>query len=783
MKKWTLTVTALVCAVSLAAQPRLSHDSIDEVLAVMTLEEKAEMLVGAEWKGSQVSAQSLVMGDNVTGRVPGAAGFTVPIPRLGIPGFVVADGTAGLRINPAREGTEKTFYCTAFPVGTLLSSSWDTALVEAAGAAMGEEVREYGVDALLGPGINIMRSPLCGRNFEYYSEDPCLTGKIAAAMIRGIQSRGVGTSLKHFAVNNQETNRPNLDAQADDRTVREIYLRGFEIAVKEGRPWTIMSANNYLNGVHTSESPYLLTDILRGEWGFDGVVMTDWLCGVDPVAQVAAGNDLLMPGLEYQKDELLKAMQDGRLSMEDVDRDVRRILELVMKSPVFQGYAYSNEPNLEAHAAVARRSAAEGMVLLENSGALPLGKEVRRIALFGNTSYDFIRGGSGSAAMAGARTVSFTEAILEAGYVLDEGLRQAYEAWIRDKRPVDNGTFKVLALEKRAPEMVPEASLVEASVRAADAVIFTLGRSSGEGHDRSEKDNFLLTDSEKKAIASISVAAHRAGKPFIVILNIGGVIETASWKDAADALLLSWQGGQEGAPAVVDILSGKVNPSGKLPMTFGVHLSDYASSANFPQDAEDYPVAFSPLWKHTPYAAMIHLEENTGRPNIDFTRYEEGIWVGYRDFEHFGKPVSYPFGYGLSYTSFQYGRPRITHKDGKYTVTLKVKNTGKVAGKEVVQLYLSAPSGRHEKPEKELRAFAKTALLAPGESERVTLTFTDYDLASFDTEARAWVADRGRYAVKIGSSSRDIRRAATFKLKDRQAWPVTKESPEIVESL
>lgn len=779
MKKTTLLISALLCTITMMAQPKLSQDNIDEVIAALTLEEKADLLVGGEWIATDKSAESLVMGDEAASRVPGAAGHTTAIPRLGIPSVLVADGPAGLRIYPKRKDVSKTFYTTAFPVGCLLASTWDTEIVGEVGQAMGNEVLEYGLDAILGPSINLMRHPLCGRNFEYYSEDPLLSGKIAAAMIRGIQSQGVGTSLKHYAVNNQETNRPNMVAHVDDRSMRELYLRGFEIAVREGQPWTVMTANNNVNGAHASESPYLLTDILRGEWGYQGVVMTDWLCGYNPVAQIHAGNELLMPGLAYQRDTLLEAMKNGSLSMADVDRSLRRILKLIVRSPYFHHYKYSDAPDLKAHALVTRHSAAEGMVLLSNNGALPL--KQKRIALFGNSSYSFLSGGTGSGDANNPFTVSLQDGLRNNGFILSDSLASVYEVWLKAKTPKQKGI--VLPKKELAPEMIPASNLVSEQIAASDAVVYTLGRVSGEGRDRDEQNDFLLTAAEQQVIAMLSAEAHRQGKPFVVVLNVGGAVETASWKNKADAILLAWQGGQEGGNSVSDILCGRVNPSGKLPMTFPVSLADLEANKNFPLGCGNFPISFSPLWKHTAYAKAIKIEQDQGRRNIDHTYYEEGLWVGYRDIDHYDKPVSYPFGFGLSYTQFSYAKPVIQRSNTGYTVTLNIANTGNVAGKEVVELYVSAPQGKLGKPVKELKAFAKTRLLKPGESQTLTLTFTDYDLASFDTAARAWVADKGKYIVSLGASSKDLRQQTSVRLRKTLHWPVTKTSPEIVESL
>ena len=729
--------------------PQLGKAPLEKVIQAMTVDEKIRLLTGT----GEVAEDILVAVGETDKIVPGAAGTTYPILRLGIPAMVMADGPAGLRISARRDSCPRTFYCTAFPVATLLASTWNTDLVQQVGQAMGNEVLEYGCDILLAPALNIHRNPLCGRNFEYYSEDPFLTGKIAVAMVKGIQQNGVGTSVKHFAVNNQETNRIANDAILSPRAMREIYLKGFEMVVKEANPWTVMSSYNKINGVYTSESYDLLTTILRKEWGYQGMVVTDWFGGRDAVGQVQAGNDLLMPGKIRQQDSIRQALKTGKLSMADVDRNVRRVLELILKTPRFKGYPYSEQPDLKAHASVTREAAAEGMILLKNDGkTLPLAADVRDIAVFGNTSYQFIAGGTGSGDVEEAYSVSLEEGLTGAGFILDKGLKQHYLDYIRaEEAKIDWKKYNHVT-----PPRIVECTLDEGLIRRK-AEETDMAMNAGEYSDRKVKDDFELCADEREMLEKVTRIFHQEGKKVVVILNIGGVIETASWKDRPDAILLAWQGGQEGGNSVADILSGKVNPSGKLPMTFPVRYEDAASSENFPLIGDEEALDI--------YREFYTGPKGTDRPNIDFTRYEEGIYVGYRYFDKYRVDVSYPFGFGLSYTGFTYSKPRYLRTEQGYEFSCTVTNTGKIPGKEVVQLYIAAPGKTMVKPQKELKAFAKTKILAPGESEVVRLVVGLSELASFDEQASCWAVESGRYLAIWGSSSRDCRLKQSFTLR------------------
>ena len=711
--------------------PQLGKDNIEDVIASMTQQEKVYLLMGLgenNWSNPKTGPKTVI--------IDGEAGLTWAIPRLGITPAVLTDGPAGLRIESHPEGLNFTRYCTAFPTATALSSTWNTELVETVGKAMGNEVLEYGSDVLLAPAINIHRNPLCGRNFEYYSEDPLIAGKMGAAMVRGVQSNGVGTSLKHFAANNIETNRNSINAVISQRALREIYLRGFELVVKESQPWTVMSSYNRLNGFYTSENYDLITTILRDEWKFNGMVMTDWDGGIDAVAQMNAGNDMIMPGCK-QREELLKALKDKTIDEMVLDRNLARILTFIMKTPRFKSYAFSNKPDLNAHLKISKTAATEGMILLKNdNSALPF-KSIKNIALFGKTSYRYIAGGTGSGEVNYEYATTINESFEKNGYNISKPLELIYKNFIDTVSKTATKENRKFIVDFHA-EMPLDKEQIISQVKKTDIAIITIGRNAGEGSDRKVSD-FSLTSTEKQLIREVSEAYHAANKKVVVVLNIGGVIATSDWREYPDAILLAWQTGQEGASALVDILNGKVNPSGKLPMSFPMSYSDVPSAKTFPGVPANNPVN---------------------------AVYQEGIYVGYRYYDSFKVPTAYEFGYGLSYTQFEYSNIQLSSKEfnNEITVKMTVKNTGKKEGKEAVELYLHAPNIEIEKPVQELKGFAKTRILKPGESQEISFTLDARSLASFWTNISSWVAEKGTYEVRIGASSKDIRLTSGFTL-------------------
>ena len=759
-----IVAVAVMCGYSLRLSAQtLKAESIDEVINAMTLEEKCHLALGCG------------MHFNDDAKFPGTAGSTFGIARLGIPETYCADSQQGLRMDSKRAWDHHDYYPTDFVASMTLASTWDREAAFKVGQGIGNEVKEFGLDWILSPSMNLIRNVLCGRNHEYYSEDPYLSGTIAAGYVNGVQSEGTAACPKHFIANNQETNRNNNISQISQRALREIYLKAFEIMIKESNPWTIMTSYNKLNGPYAVQNHELLTTIVRDEWGWKGMYVSDWNAGDDAVAAMKAGNDMLQPGQDRQYQAILAAAKSGELSMEILNANVRRILEYVVKTHNFKKAGHKcdkpccmpmcSEENLKAHAKVVREVGADGIVLLSNNGILPL--TGKKVALFGCTSYDWISGGSGfGGTSVGHYTVSLIEGMRSVGYEIYKPLIGIYTKHIADeeKRLFPNGRPQFSLLPPaRAEEKQFTADELNAAIEGSDVAIISLGRKSGEAADRPESD-FYLKEGEAQLIKAVSEAYHAKGKKVVVLLDICSPIDVASWQNQVDALVCTWQGGQESGFSVADVLSGKVNPNGKLPMTFQIKYGDAYADKNFPANVDDKTLGAMFMWGRNKDDA----KKREPQANIDYTNYEEDIYVGYRYFDSFGKPVAYPFGFGLSYTTFGYENLSVSEANGTYTVKVDVKNTGSKAGRNVVELFVAAPNSKKaNKPEKELRNYAKTKLLQPGETETVTMKVTTEDLASFNEKASAWKTDAGVYTFMICSSANDVEAKATAKVK---AW-------------
>lgn len=666
---------------------------IESILSQMTLEEKAALCTGAgPWT-------------------------TMAIERLGVPRLVVSDGPHGVRHPKDLQAiASESHPATCFPTGSALASTWDVDLLHKVGQAIAEECIALGVDVVLGPAVNIKRSPLGGRNFEYYSEDPYLAGKVASALIEGIQSQGVGTSLKHFAANNQEFERFRINAEVDERTLREIYLPAFEMAVKKAQPWTVMCAYNKLNGTYCSEHHQLLTEILKDEWGFEGFVVSDWGAVHDRVKALKAGVDLEMPGpKERRVKAVVEAVRNGELDESVLDAAVRRILRIVYKAAETPK---GGQFDVQAHHQLARQVAAESMVLLKNNGILPL-RGLKRLAAIGRSAAQAHFQGGGSSHINPTRVTHPLEALKEQAGETEILYHEGY--------PEDDSLN---------PEMIIQA--VE-TARAAEAAVLFIAlppSKESEGYDRSDLE---LTAHQNQLIQAVAQAQPNT----VVVLNNGAPIAMQAWVNDVAAVLEAWLMGQAGGGAIADILFGKANPCGRLAETFPLRLSD------------------------TP--AFLHWPGENG-----VSRYGEGIFVGYRYYEARNLAVQYPFGYGLSYTTFAYSNPRVsaqTFKDTEgVTVFVDVQNTGSMAGKEVVQVYVHDPKSSLKRPPKELKGFAKVEL-QPGETKTVQIPLDFRAFAFYHPGYRQWVAEAGEFELLIGASAADIRCRLTVNLEATQQLP------------
>ena len=644
------------------------------LLKNLTLEEKCALLSGAE-----------------TFKTRG-------MPKHGIPQIWLSDGPHGLRKQAGESdhlGLNPSVPATCFPTASAVANSWDAALGEEVGAALGEEAAAQEVSVLLGPGLNMKRNPLCGRSFEYFSEDPYLAGKLAAGYIRGIQSKGVAACPKHFAVNSQETRRMASDSVVDERTLREIYLTGFEIAVKEGHPRSIMSSYNLVNGTYANENKHLLMDILRGEWGFDGAVITDWGGSNDHALGVKNGSTLEMPapGGDSVR-ELLAAVESGKIAESDIDARLSELLPLVFDTKVALDAA-PREFDAAAHHALARRAAEESLVLLKNEGALlPLAADTK-VAVIGDFAQNPRYQGAGSSMVNSTQVDVLLDKLIDSA-VNVIGYQQGFD---RHGKPD-------AALQKSACELAAQ----------ANTVILCMGLdeiAESEGLDRS---NLRLAQNQVDLLQAVKAVNPK----IVVVLYSGSVVETP-WLDNCQALLYAALGGQTGAGAVADALTGKVNPCGKLAETWPLTYADVPSAADFA----------------------------TRRKTVE---YREGLYIGYRYFTTAKKAVRFPFGYGMSYTTFAYSDMAADEQG----VSLTVTNTGSVAGTEIVQLYISKKDGQIFRPVKELKGFARVTL-APGEKQRITITLDDKAFRFWNVKADRWEIEGGEYELFVGASVEDIR--------------------------
>jgi beta-glucosidase len=637
---------------------------------------------------------------------------TKPIERLEIPSIWLSDGPHGLRKAPTSDagGLGNSLPATCFPTASAMASSWNTALARRVGEAIGDECQAQGVQIILGPGVNMKRSPLGGRNFEYYSEDPLLSGKMAAAFINGVQSRGVGTSLKHYAVNNQEFERMSISAELDERTLREIYLPAFEIAVKESQPWTVMCSYNKVNGVYASENEYLLNDILKKEWGLEGVAVTDWGAVNDRPEGVRAGLHLEMPGSGGFNDrKIVEAVKSGKLSQERLDEVVEELLAVILYAHAQrrEGAAF----DADAHHRLAREAAGECVALLKNEGNLLPLADRKKIAVIGGFAKTPRYQGAGSSQIVPTR--------------IDN-------AWDELQKRYSSGLTYAAGYE--SSDRPDEALIEEArkAAKAADVAILFVGLPSkyeSEGFDRQNIDLPPAHDALVEAVA--------AAQPNTVVVLTNGSAVAMPWRDKVKAIVEGWLTGQAGAGAVVDVLTGAVNPSGKLAETF-------------PQRMEHDP-------------AYLNWPGENGK-----VHHREGLFIGYRYYDAKAIEPLFPFGHGLSYTTFQYNSlsASLDEAGDPYAVTvkMKVKNTGKVAGKEVVQLYVRDRQSGVQRPDKELRAFDKVQL-APGEEKEIAFKLGKRDFAYYDPQTKAWRVESGEFDILAGASSRDIRLEQTVNIE------------------
>jgi beta-glucosidase len=676
---------------------------IQTIISKMTLEEKAALCTGATFWSSTA------------------------IERLGVPSMIVTDGPHGVRRTPDLTSiAEESLPATCFPTASCLASSWDVDLLHKVGEALAEECIALNVNVLLGPSNNMKRTPLCGRNFEYFSEDPFLSGEMAASWINGIQSRGVGASLKHYAANNQEYQRFTINAEIDERTLREIYLPAFETAVKKSQPWTVMCCYNKVNGTYGSEHHHLLSEILKDEWGFEGLVVSDWGAVHDRVAALKGGLDWEMPGPKpWRVQAVINAVRSGELDEALLDESVRRILRIVFKAvETPKGGTF----DVDAHHALARKVAAEGMVLLKNNGILPL-QNTGRIAVIGRGAETPHFQGGGSSHIHPTRiAIPYQELAALAGNA-ELAYAQGY--------PADDSS---------QPELIDQAVALARNADIALLYIALPRFKESEGYDRPD---MLLTTQQVALIKAVTAVQPKN----VVILNSGAPVEMSEWIDGCAAVLQGWMMGQAGGGAVADLLFGVVNPSGKLAETFPIRLADTPAYINYPG----------------------------GNSQV---RYGEGLYIGYRYYDAKDVAVQFPFGHGLSYTTFAYTNPHLSSSSFKdtdgLTVSVDVTNTGQIAGKEIVQVYVHDRKSTLARPPKELKGFSKVSL-APGEKKTVTITLDFRSFAYYHPGYQQWITEDGEFDILIGASSADIRHTLTAALQSSLDLPCRLDSTSTIQ--
>ncbi len=710
-------------------------------LSNMTLTEKIDVVSGSD---IGTDADPINLKNTAWGAVGTING--VINDDLDLPAVKLSDGPAGVKSAPYLVDEDLSdSYATAFPIGSLLASTWNTELVEELAQKLGAEAKELGTDFLLTPGMNIQRNPLAGRNFEYFSEDPIVSGKMAAAIVNGVQSQGVGATLKHFFGNESESNRLYVDVVATPRSLREIYLKGFRIAIDESEPWSIMSSYNKVNGSYVGHRKDAMTDILRNEWGFKGFAMTDW--GADDVANdtdspaklMKAGNDLVMAGGDAIKEDLQASVESGDLDESIIDQNVVRILTQAQKTPSYSNYDYSGVPDSETSIDVARRAGTEGMVLVKNDSALPIDGDSQTVAMFGVAQYATYKGGLGSGNVLAKYTIDIATGLSER-FTVNEDLMSWYQTYFDANKIAHYDSWGPLAYYEIDEASVTDNSdletLLTESAESNDVAVIAISRQAGEGADRTETEgDYYLSADELEMITQVSSAFHEQSKKVVVVVNNNGVIDTSQWSDLVDGILIAYMGGQEMGYEVADLLSGDVNPSGKLAQTYPANYTDVPNADSFPGVDED------------------------GDGDVDKIYYNEGIYVGYRYYTSKDVDVAYPFGYGLSYTTFTIDKASISNNtlsdgySGQLTLSATVTNTGGISGKEVAQVYVTAPEVKLKKPTIELKAFAKTSELNPGGSETLTFDISSFELASFDPNGDEWIIEPGTYKVYISNSS------------------------------